>query len=456
MCARSSCLRWIAALSVPLLGTPVLCAQELLLAGQVAGGDLVVHGNVVQDQDTMPVVQAVWRGINGGNAMFQLVHTAEAGPDVGLMLDRLLESAIGTYLDARLHFARNGVTADLPAARMAEDLDGMVKAAAANLGFADLFEAFSQPTREQLDRVSRIDWSQAEFGVNGGDEQDKYLAIYYYVRSQREELERQIRADLLPLALVAVIGGSPASPGTTLQVNSTCGTVFDEQNFLCALDLQLADTGNGGLDPGLGMEIMRTMVEASEPEEVPEATVAPAMEGMRVRKRDQWLKSELDLINERIDRMDQRKELWELRDRMDDIESRLTDLSLEVQDVRADAKAAPGNPLAELSDLTGRNITVRFGRNSVSLDPEYQVLLNEVFEQLARSPEERVLITGYTDRSGDPGVNLSLSEQRAKVVRNYLLQRGIAAERLLLNYYGDSRSLARDPNERRVEVEWLH
>jgi outer membrane protein OmpA-like peptidoglycan-associated protein len=177
---------------------------------------------------------------------------------------------------------------------------------------------------------------------------------------------------------------------------------------------------------------------------------------MRVRKRDQWLKSELDLINERIDRMDQRKELWELRDRMDDIESRLTDLSLEVQDVRAETKAAPGNPLAELSELTGRNITVRFGRNSVSLDPEYQVLLNEVFEQLARSPEERVLITGYTDRSGDPGVNLSLSEQRAKVVRNYLLQRGIAAERLLLNYYGDSRSLARDPNERRVEVEWLH
>jgi outer membrane protein OmpA-like peptidoglycan-associated protein len=48
-----------------------------------------------------------------------------------------------------------------------------------------------------------------------------------------------------------------------------------------------------------------------------------------------------------------------------------------------------------------------------------------------------------------------LSEQRAKAVRNYLLQRGIAPERLLVNYYGDSRSAGRDPRERRVEIEWL-
>jgi outer membrane protein OmpA-like peptidoglycan-associated protein len=52
-------------------------------------------------------------------------------------------------------------------------------------------------------------------------------------------------------------------------------------------------------------------------------------------------------------------------------------------------------------------------------------------------------------------VNLALSEQRAKAVRNYLLSRGIASERLLVNYYGDSRSSGRDPNERRVEIEWL-
>ncbi|MFN6115395.1 MAG: OmpA family protein, partial [Flavobacteriales bacterium] len=190
--------------------------------------------------------------------------------------------------------------------------------------------------------------------------------------------------------------------------------------------------------------------ERSAVERVATATTQP-----KVRKRDQWLKSELDAINQRIDRMDQRKELWELRDRMEDLEDRMSGIELDMRDVREAGSSGDHNPLADLSALTGRNLIIRFERNSITLDPEYRVVLNEVFEQLARSPQDRVLITGYTDRSGDPAVNLRLSEERAKAVRNYLLQRGIAADRLLVNYYGDSRSTGRDPGERRVEVEWL-
>ena len=116
---------------------------------------------------------------------------------------------------------------------------------------------------------------------------------------------------------------------------------------------------------------------------------------------------------------------------------------------------ATGSPLANLSTLTGEELTVRFPRNGADLGPEQRIMLNEVFEQLARSPKDRILITGHTDRSGDPALNLALSEQRARAVRDYLLARGIPAERLMVNYYGDSRSLGRDPSERRVEIEWL-
>ncbi|MBK6370632.1 MAG: OmpA family protein [Flavobacteriales bacterium] len=65
-----------------------------------------------------------------------------------------------------------------------------------------------------------------------------------------------------------------------------------------------------------------------------------------------------------------------------------------------------------MSDLVGRNITVRFDRNSTQLNAEYRVLLNEVFEQLARSSIQRVLVTGYSDRTGDLIGNLLLSELR--------------------------------------------
>jgi len=434
---------------------PFLCATAhaqatLQLSGESNEGSIIVMGKSDDPDAPEPMFQAVWRGVPGALAVFQLQRTAEPDDEVRLMLDRLMEAGIGAYLDARVHFTKDGVVSDLPSAELATEIDAMIKAAAEDLGAPDAFEGLSEPTRMQLSRLTHIDWSQARNGVDAGEEQDKYLAIYFYVRSQREELERQLRADLLPLATVPVLGKTAMSPGTTIQVNTTCGTVFDEENYLCALDLQLADTGGGGIDPQLAARIVQSMAERS----IIPAVDTPVVE-QKIRKRDRWLKAELDAINDRIDHMDQRRELWEIRDRMEDIEDRLMGLELEVHDANANADHGSDNPSANLSDLVGRNIAVRFGRNSTRLDTEYRVLLNEVFEQLARASEQRVLITGYTDRSGDPDLNMHLSEQRAKSVRQYLLQRGIPADRLLVNYYGDSRSIGRNPDERRVEVEWI-
>lgn len=434
-----SLIGWLIGLLLP----GVLCAQgAVLLDGVSQDGQVLVQATL---EGTDPVLQAVWRGVPGGRAVMQLQHTLAVAPDVNVMLDRLLLTGIGAYLDARIHFRHDGVQADLTAEAMALELDAMVRAAAEELGLEGAVPGLSQATREQLAKLTHISWEQAGRSVNGTGEQDKYLAIYHFVRGQREELERQLRADLLPLATVPVLKNRPADPWTTVQVNSTCGTVYDQENYLCALDLQLASNGEGAIEPSLGAQIMSSIERNAM--ETPAASP--------VRKRDRWLKSELDAINQRIDRMDQRRELWELRDRLEDLEDRLAGVEMLVEQQGGAASERSENPLADLSNLTRSNITLRFARASVLLEGESRVLLNEVFEQLARSPLDRVLITGYTDRSGDPAVNLRLSEQRAKAVRNYLLQRGIAPERLLVNYYGDSRSTGRDPSERRVEVEWL-
>lgn len=421
----------------------------LQLVGESTGANVIVEGRSDDPDAPEPMFQAVWRGVPGATVQFQLQRTAQPDGSSRLMLDRLMEAGIGAYLDARVRFTRQGVVSDVPTGQLVAEIDAMVKAAARDLGAADTFGGLSEPTRMQLSRLTHIDWSQARYGVDAGEDQDKYLAIYYYVRSQREELERQLRADLLPLASVAVLGKGVSEPRSQVRINSTCGTVFDEQNYLCALDLQLADTGGGGIDPELAGRLMEAMAER----DMAPVTDTPEVVQQRVRKRDRWLKAELDAINDRIDRMDQRKELWSIRDRMEDIEDRLTGLELEVRE--GQHTDVPENPSADLSDLVGQNITVRFARGSVRLDAEHRVLLNEVFEQLARVPQHRVLITGYSDRSGDPSSNLRLSEQRARSVRNYLLQRGIDADRLMVNFYGDSRSIRHDPSERRVEVEWI-
>lgn len=446
--------RFIISRTVVALGLGLCCGAQLSaqstmqLTGESTGSEVIVQGSVEDPNAPVPVFQAVWRDVPGAGAVFQIQRTAAPDDKLRLMLDRLMEAGIGAYLDARVHFTKQGVVTDVPSAQLAQEIDAMVKAAATDLGVPLAFDGLSEPTRMQLSRLTHIDWSQARNGVDAGDDQDKYLAIYFYVRSQREELERQLRADLLPLASVAVLGKGVAEPGSQLWINSTCGTVFDEENYLCALDLQLADTGGGGIDPALGERLMQAMAEHT-------AEDTPVVDVPHIRKRDRWLKTELDGINGRIDQLDQRRELWAIRDRMDDIEDRLAGLTLEVREVAEGRGTENDNPSANLSDLVGRNITVRFDRNSTQLDREYRVLLNEVFEQLARGEDERVLITGYSDRSGDPSMNLRLSELRANAVRHYLMQRGIPGERLLVNFYGDSRSMGRDPDERRVEVEWI-
>ncbi|HPF67597.1 MAG: OmpA family protein [Flavobacteriales bacterium] len=437
-------------IAILLLISLSMSAQGLLdLQGQLDGNTLLMQGNKATDALPEPVFQAVWRFTDPGRATFEMNRTTASDGSIPLGLDELLEEAIAVYLDAHVHFEKQGVRSDLPADRMIADLGGMVHAAAEEFGAGDRFHSFSPPTGEQLDRLTRIDWSQARFGIDGGDEQDRYLAIYYYVRSQRNELERQLRADLLPLAGLPVLEPEGWA-GTRTRLNSLCGTVYDDQNYLCALDLGVEDVAS--VDPVLGASTI-ALLNARITEEL-EREEQEAMEQPRIRKRDRWLKTELDRINERIDRMDQRKELWAIRDRLDDVEGRLDDLQLQVDDVRDDRRESD-NPIANLSTLTGRNLTVRFDRNQAGLDAEHRLLLNEVFEQLARNPQDKVLITGYADRSGNADLNLQLSEQRAKAVRNYLLQRGIEPDRLMVNYYGDSRSDGRDPSERRVEIEWI-
>ncbi|MBS1944356.1 MAG: OmpA family protein, partial [Bacteroidetes bacterium] len=230
-----------------------------------------------------------------------------------------------------------------------------------------------------------------------------------------------------------------------VQAPTVCATVFDDDNYLCALDLRVDSTFNlpdARLTDSMLSAIAR---KAERPEQ-------PAQE-LKMRKRDRWLKAELDAINQRLDQVDQRKELWALRDRMDDIEGRLDDLSLHVDELDRDRRVPGGseNPLAGLSRLTGRNLAVAFEPGSSELGPLQQQLLSEVVDAMARDAAGRVLLTGQADPTGDPARNMALSERRAKAVRNFLLARGIGPDRVLLNYSGSGAGGA----ERRVVLEWL-
>lgn len=74
------------------------------------------------------------------------------------------------------------------------------------------------------------------------------------------------------------------------------------------------------------------------------------------------------------------------------------------------------------------------------------------------NPEREVLIEGHTDSVGSESYNLDLSQRRAQSVRDFLASNGVAASRMAVRGFGESRPLASNESDagrqqnRRVEV----
>jgi peptidoglycan-associated lipoprotein len=58
-----------------------------------------------------------------------------------------------------------------------------------------------------------------------------------------------------------------------------------------------------------------------------------------------------------------------------------------------------------------------------------------------------VLIEGHADERGTPEYNVALGERRAKSVRDYLVARGVEADRLNTTSYGEERPVCNEGSE---------
>jgi OOP family OmpA-OmpF porin len=82
---------------------------------------------------------------------------------------------------------------------------------------------------------------------------------------------------------------------------------------------------------------------------------------------------------------------------------------------------------------------VHFDFDRYSLRPEAVRTLDEAVAVLQRNPEVRVEIEGHTCNIGTAEYNLALGERRATSVREYLVSRGINANRFTTVSYGEER-----------------
>ena len=102
------------------------------------------------------------------------------------------------------------------------------------------------------------------------------------------------------------------------------------------------------------------------------------------------------------------------------------------------------------------NITFAF--DSASLNPSFRPTLDKLAATMNEYNQNTVTIAGHTDSVGKPSYNMNLSRDRANSVRNYLVSRGVASNRINVVAYGQTRPIADNNSDygrqqnRRVEL----
>lgn len=90
---------------------------------------------------------------------------------------------------------------------------------------------------------------------------------------------------------------------------------------------------------------------------------------------------------------------------------------------------------------------VNFDTAKADLTPGAIEVLDRVAVSLAAYPEIRVEVAGHTDSKGSRAYNVRLSQKRAEAVRDYLVGKGIAADRMVAKGYGPDKPIATNDTE---------
>lgn len=99
-------------------------------------------------------------------------------------------------------------------------------------------------------------------------------------------------------------------------------------------------------------------------------------------------------------------------------------------------------------------ISVYFDSNQSQVKSDDMTILNNLYKVLKDNPAIRIEINAYADAKSSDEYNLVLSEKRGEWIANYLIKKGIKADRMIVNAYGESRlvDVENDALNRRAEI----
>jgi outer membrane protein OmpA-like peptidoglycan-associated protein len=97
-------------------------------------------------------------------------------------------------------------------------------------------------------------------------------------------------------------------------------------------------------------------------------------------------------------------------------------------------------PIEKGAKVVLNNIFFETGK--ATLSPQSRVELEKAIDLMKVNPSMKIEVGGHTDNVGDDAFNMKLSHDRAKSVREYLVNAGIGGDRIQAKGYGESNPIA--------------
>lgn len=122
---------------------------------------------------------------------------------------------------------------------------------------------------------------------------------------------------------------------------------------------------------------------------------------------------------------------------------------------RAAAERAAAERAAQQRPVVSTPVqeSIYFDLNKSVLKDDQIAKIDHLVSILRQNPAATVTISGYADKAtGTASRNMTLSQERANVVKKALTDAGIAASRIVTEYYGDTQQVSGVPEQNRVAV----
>jgi len=376
--------------------------------------------------------------------------------------EQLVSSYLALYVEKCAAIQNGDVKLRRSKKETMKDLNGIVKGAIDFYDYQQLsgFKGFSKAVEQKLAVIDALDFRAVEFSVGEGDEETEN-------RMRRNFLEKEL-TDLTMLVRMEV---GMYGEENLMVVQGSEEIVIDNGAREKLLEQYLGDKKWAPMEPirveldGSGLATIdlndHSRLNTAEPEET-SAINAQLLELLQSNN------DKLDGMQKQIDelRAEQLK-LWQqsqdeknvaMQKQIDDLREMVFALvKMNTGDAVADGTNSmlpPSRSEGSVANLPA-SMNVYFPKGSVKLDAGAALSLNEIVDILARSPQLKLIVTGYADKSGDAARNLLLSQQRANSVKEFLVKSGLSAERFITKYYGDRDSVQEGLSDRKVVIEFV-